>query len=67
MLSTILEVCGFGCAIAGAAVVGGLGPALFVAAGCLLFMGFAAEGPDDEDRRGTKIPRPRRPRRKTKA
>lgn len=44
MISTALEVLGFGCAVAGAYVTWGLGEALFAAAPCLLFMGFAAEG-----------------------
>lgn len=43
MVSTALEILGFGCAIAGAYVTWGLGEALFAAAPCLLFMGFAAE------------------------
>jgi hypothetical protein len=44
MISTGLEVLGFASAVAGAAVTWGLGAALFAAAPCLLFMGFAAEG-----------------------
>lgn len=44
MISTGLEVAGFASAVAGAAVTWGLGAALFAAALCLLFMGFAAEG-----------------------
>lgn len=52
MISTGLEVLGFAAAIAGAAVTWGLGAALFAAAPCLLFMGFAAEG--------TRLPRLKR-------
>jgi hypothetical protein len=59
MISTGLEVLGFISAVAGAAVTWGLGAALFVAAPCLLFMGFAAEG--------AKVPRLRLKRWKRKA
>lgn len=61
MLSTALEVAGFGCAVAGALIMWGAAPALFVAAPCLLFMGYAAEGAK------VKLPMFRLPRRKAKA
>lgn len=61
MVSTALEVLGFGSAVAGAYVTWGLGEALFAAAPCLLFMGFAAEG--TTIRWPERIPRVRMPRR----
>lgn len=66
MVSTALEVLGFGSAVAGAYVTWGLGEALFAAAPCLLFMGFAAEGTKvrrPHIRWPERIPRVRMPRR----
>lgn len=44
MVSTLLELCGFGCAVTCAALAGGPEWAFGVACPCLLFMGYSAEG-----------------------
>lgn len=44
MISTLLEVSGFACAVVAASLVGGPAAGFATACPCLLFMGYSAEG-----------------------